>query len=370
MTPRIRVSLIFLIHGLVVATWVSRIAEVQKSLALAPGMFGTILLAAAAGSLFSLPLTGRLIDRRGSGPTTLYSSVAFCVALPLLGWASSPTALSAALFVCGAAAGSMDVSMNAQAVAVEQRSGRSMMSSFHALFSGGGMVGAALGGFVASRGVSPLTHFATAAVVLSMLAMVSARQLVEDHAHGSAPSFSILRIPRRAFALAAVAFIFFMVEGAMGDWDAIYLREFLGSGPGTAALGYAAFSFTMLIGRLVGDTVIARLGRSRTVRVFSLIAAAGLAVATAAWNVPVALFGFALVGAGCCVIVPVAFAGAGRISEMSKGAGIAAVSGAGYIGLLLGPPLVGFTAQVFSLRIALALLVLLTVSVAMLTQEN
>jgi MFS family permease len=156
----------------------------------------------------------------------------------------------------------------------------------------------------------------------------------------------------------------------MGDWDAIYLREFLSAGVGTAALGYAAFSLLMLAGRMVGDVAIGRMGRTRTVRSFSLVAAAGLALATAARSIPLALAGFGLVGAGCSVIVPVAFAGAGRIEGISKGAGMAAVSGAGYAGLLLGPPLIGFTAQGFGLRVALALLVLLAAMVAGFASER
>jgi MFS family permease len=370
MSLRLRVSLVFLVHGLVVSTWVSRIAEIQKTLGLSPGTLGTILLAAAVGSLVSMPVTGWLIDKEGSGRTTLYASLAFCLSLPLLSLASSAVWLSAALFVSGAAAAAMDISMNAQAVAVEERHGRSIMSSFHALFSAGGMAGAMAGGFLASRGVSPPAHFLGAAALFSIVAIFSARNLIADHAHPSAPSFSLARIPRQALSLAAIAFIFFMIEGAMGDWDAIYLREFLSAGVGTAALGYAAFSLLMLAGRMVGDVAIGRMGRTRTVRSFSLVAAAGLALATAARSIPLALAGFGLVGAGCSVIVPVAFAGAGRIEGISKGAGMAAVSGAGYAGLLLGPPLIGFTAQGFGLRVALALLVLLAAMVAGFASER
>jgi MFS family permease len=367
---RLRVSTIFLVHGLVVSTWVSRIPAIQTSLKLAPGTLGLTLLAAAVGSLVSMPLTGMLIDREGSGPVTTQSSIGFCLTLPLLALASNAWWLAGALFLYGFAAGAMDVGMNAQAVAVEQRCGRSMISSFHALFSAGGMLGSAAGGFIAARGINPLPHYLAAAAILLLVALAAARDLFEDHQHVDVlPSTSPFRLPGAVVALAAIAFIFFMTEGAVADWSAIYLREFNAAGPGTAALGYAAFSVAMAIGRFTGDAVIEKLGRRRTLEVFSLVAAAGLALAVAGPNTAVALAGFALTGAGCCVIVPVAFASAGRIAGLSKGIGMAAVTGAGYLGLVLGPPLIGFTAQAVTLRTALLLVVALSASAALIASK-
>ncbi len=359
---RLRVSLIFLVHGLIVSTWASRIPAIQSGLHLAPGALGLTLLAAALGAICSMPLTGWIIDREGSGPLTTQSTLAFCAVLPLLALASSPAMLAGALFLFGFAAGAMDVGMNAQAVAVEERQGRSMMASFHALFSTGGMAGAALGGAVASLNVSPLVHFACAALALAILGMISARNLLPDHHHPASPPSFAGHVPKAVVGLAAIAFTFFMAEGAIADWSAIYLREFQSAGPGRAAMGYAAFSVTMAIGRFLGDRVIDRLGRRRTLEVFSLIAAAGLALALAAPRFSIALAGFAMVGAGCCVIVPVAFAAAGRVPGLSKGAAMAAVTGLGYAGLVLGPPLIGFLAEAFTLRYALILVVLLCAS--------
>lgn len=365
---RLRVSVIFLVHGLVVATWVSRIPAIQSALQLDPGRLGLTLLAAAVGSLVSMPLAGILIDREGSGRVTTQASILFCLSLPLLAWAVNGYWLAGALFVYGAAAGAMDVGMNAQAVAVEQHYGRSLMSSFHALFSAGGMAGSALGGLVAAGAIAPLVHFSTAAAILLAIALVAARDLYPDHQHMDIPAPVPTRIPRSVVGLAAIAFVFFLSEGAMADWSAIYLREFLAAGPGTAAMGYAAFSVTMALGRFGGDAVIERLGRRRTLEVFSLVAASGLGLALAARSTTAALAGFALVGAGCCVIVPVAFAAAGRVEGVSKGVGMAAVTGCGYLGLLLGPPLIGFTAQVLTLRTALLLVVLLSAGGALLAR--
>ena len=366
---RVRVAIVFLIHGLVVSTWVSRIPAIQTALSLSPATLGLTLLAAALGSLVSMPLAGMLIDREGSGRVTLQGGILFCLSLPLLGLASNAWWLGAALFVYGAAAGAMDVGMNAQGVALEERSGRSLMSGLHALFSTGGMLGSVAGGWIAARGVAPLIHFSVACVILLAAELAVARRLIADYQHPTMlPAAGLSRIPRSVLALAAIAFIFFLAEGAIADWSAIYLREFLLAGPGTAAMGYAAFSVTMAIGRFGGDLVIEWLGRRRTLQVFSLVAAAGLALALAAYNTPLALAGFGVVGAGCCVIVPVAFAASGRVEGLSKGAGMAAVTGCGYFGLLVGPPLIGFTAQALTLRSALFLVVLLTAAAAVLAR--
>lgn len=344
-----------------VSAWVSRLAEIQTALRLSPGVLGLALLAAAVGALIATPLSGVLIDREGSGMVTWQGSLGFCLALPLLALAANVWWLAAALFVFGFTAGAMDVGMNAQAVAVEEQHRRSIMSSFHALFSAGGMIGSALGGWIASWHIAPLPHFAGAALVLAGTVLVVARNFLPDHAQPhERPPLVPNRIPLPVLGLAAIAFTFFMTEGAIADWSAIYLREFLHTGPGRAALGYSAFSLTMALGRWFGDGIIERLGRRRTLQAFSLLASSGIGLALIAPVFPLALVGFAVAGAGCCVIVPVAFAASGRVEGMSKGGAMAAVTGFGYLGLLLGPPLIGFLAQAASLRWALVLVVALS----------
>ena len=367
---RIRVSAIFLIHGLIVSTWVSRIPAIQAALGLSPATLGLTLLMAAVGSLVSMPVSGMMIDREGSGRVTAQASMLFSLSLPLIALAPNAWWLGAALFVYGAGAGAMDIGMNAQAVAVEDIYRRSLMSSFHALFSVGGMAGAGLGGMVAAAGVTQLSHMSVAGVALLAASFGVARNLVEDHHHPEMlPPLNPRRVPLSAVALATIAFIFFMAEGAMADWTGVYLTDFLNAGPGTAALGYAAFSVTMALGRIAGDGVIERLGRRRALAICSLITAAGLAEAMAAPSTWMALAGFALVGAGCSIIVPVCFAAAGRIEGLSKGVGMAAVTGAGYFGMLVGPPMVGFAAQAFTLRAALLIVALMAAGGAVLARS-
>jgi MFS family permease len=336
----------------VFSTWVSRIPAVQSHLNLRPSELGLALLGIAVGSMISMPIAGWTMARSGTGTVATVSSILFCLALPVPPLAGGALTLGLALTMLGFAAGAMDVSMNAQAVAVEERYGRSLMSAFHALFSIGGMAGSAIGGWVASRAIGPAPHLAVAGGVCLVLILFAIPYLVphDHHAIEHRPKF---RITARLAALAAIAFCFFLGEGAIADWSGLYLRHQLRTGAGTAALGYAVFSAVMAVGRLTGDLLINRFGRPALVRLGSAIAACGLGLALLLNNLPAALAGFGLTGAGCAVIVPIAFAAAGRMRELPPGSALTVVTAMGYFGLFAGPPSIGFLADAFGLRAAL-----------------
>lgn len=354
------IGAVFLIHGLVVSTWVSRIPAVQHQLSLTDGVLGLTLLGAAVGCVLATPLCGWMVTRYGSKRVTAWSSLGFCFSLILIPFAPDAAGLAAALVVFGGFGGTMDVAMNAQAVEVEKAFGRPSMSRFHAMFSLGGMAGAGLGGAVAARAVSPSNHFLAAALLLTIATAIAAPHMLARPSRilSKRERLPLSQIPRDLFAISAIAFCMLLSEGAMADWTAVYFRQGLGAGPGTAAAGYAVFSAAMATCRLLGDAVTLRLGNSNTVRTGSLLAAAGVLWAllsrTPGWALP----GFAVAGAGFSAIVPLAFGAGGRIPGVSPGAGIATITGLGYIGFLVGPPLIGFTAQMFTLRYALGIVVL------------
>lgn len=363
---------IFLVHGLGVSTWVSRIPTIQSNLRLNNGVLGVALLGAALGSVISIPLTGSLVTRFGSKRVTTLSTIGFCFALLPLALAIDAITLGLALVLFGALAGMMDVAMNAQGVEVEKRLGSPTMSRFHGLFSVGGMVGAGLGGVVAARQILPSLHFAVAAAALLVLTLFTAPRMIETHDGESLPHahrLPLSQMPRVLFALSAIAFCILLSEGAMADWTGVYLRQILAAGPGMAAAGYAVFSAAMAIFRLLGDAITLRLGSVRTVRIGGLVAAAGLTCALCAPSPGWALPGFAAAGAGFSVIVPLVFGAGGRVKDVSPGAGIATVTGFGYIGFLVGPPSIGFTSQLLTLRYALGIVVLLCLLAAKLSSS-
>lgn len=346
---------IFLIHGLVVSTWVSRIPSIQSALGLSNGVLGLTLLTSAAGAVCAIPLTGWLVSRYGSKSITIGASVTFCLALNLLGLAANRAALAGALYIFGAAAAAMDVSMNAQGVEVEKALGRPTMSRFHALFSLGGMLGAGAGGLVARAQISPMIHFFVASSVL-LIATSAISPLfihVAPRTVQGAHRLPIRQVPPILLALSAIAFFILLTEGAMADWTGLYLRQILNAGPGLAAAGYAVFSAAMALFRLLGDIITLRLGPAKTVRTGSLTAGLGvlwaISMPSPAWALP----GFFAAGAGLSVIIPLVFGSGGRVGSVSPGAGIATVTGLGYFGFIVGPPVIGFVSQIVTLRYAL-----------------
>src|SRR5581483_3730084 len=343
--------LLFLIHGLIVGTWVSRIPAVQSGLHLNNAVLGLTLLSTAAGAVCTIPITGSLISRFGSKRVTSISSLAFCLAVSLMGFAWDAPSLAAALFVFGGFAASMDVSMNAQGVEVEKALHKPTMSRFHAMFSFGAMAGAGIGGWVAARNVVPLAHFTVGGFVNLVAVMAAIPLLLETHAHltTSEHRLPLREIPPVLIALSAIGFCILLSEGAMADWTAVYYRQVLHTGAGIAAEGYAVFSAAMATFRFVGDWITGRLGPFHTVRAGCLVAAFGLlwtlSIHVPAWGLP----GLAITGAGLSVIIPLVFGSGGRVPGVNAGPGIATVTGIGYIGFIVGPPAIGFVSQIVTL---------------------
>lgn len=350
---------VFLVHGIVVATWVSRIANVKATLGLSDGALGVALFGSAIGSITAIPLCGWAASKYGSRITVQWTAAGFALSLVLLGLAPNFSSLFAALTLYGAMAGANDVAINAQAVGVERRIGSPTMSRFHAMFSLGGIVGSLIGGFVATSGIAPSAHFAAAAVLI-LAGILATRPLLID-THEKTPShMPFKRPPGALLLLSAIGFCIFLSEGAIADWTAVYFKQVLHTGDGTAAAGYAAFSAAMTVFRLAGDAITAKLGRAWTVRGGALVAACGLALVVAAGSPYVALAGFAAAGAGFSSIIPVVFAAGGRIPSVAEAAGVATVSGIGYLGFLAGPPMIGFISEGSSLRAGLFSLVVLS----------
>lgn len=365
------VVVLFLAHGLVVSSWLSRIPEVQAALHLNNAVLGLTLLSAALGAVLVIPLVGALVSRYGSRRIVLISGCAFCVSVVLPGLAPNAVALASALFIYGALAAAMDVSMNAQGVEVEKSLGTPTMSRFHAMYSAGAMAGATLGGWLAANHVSPPVHFAASGAANLILIVSIAPLLIADAPHplGSHPHRLPLRqTPAVLLALSAIGFCLLLSEGAIADWAAIYLRRSLHAGEGTAALGFAVFSAAMALFRFAGDLITARLGPQTTVRAGCIVAGGGLLLALAMPTPVLSLPGFAAAGVGMSVVIPLVFGSGGKVPGIAPGVGIATVTGIGYVGFIVGPPAIGFASQLLTLRVALGLVVLCCLVGAWLTR--
>jgi len=352
-------TVVFAANGLVFGSWVPRIPDVSADLALTPGQLGLALLAPAAGSLLSMPLAGAASSRYGSAPATRVTFALYSMTPFLIGLAPNLALLWAALFGWGIGFGALDVAMNAQGVTVERARGRPTMSSLHAAFSFGGLLGAILGSVAAATGIPVAAHLATTGFVLLAVIWPLSRWLLPDPATEGAPDPLFARPTGGLLILGAASFAALVCEGAAADWSAVYLRNDLGSSPGLSGAGFVAFSITMTIGRLAGDRLTDRWGRGRTLGILAAVGCLGMSGGLLVAQPVAAVVGFALLGLGLSCMVPVLFSAAGD-GPASSGPSIAAVSTCGYVGFIAGPALIGGLAELSSLPVALWLLPVLT----------
>ncbi|MFE3765273.1 MFS transporter [Streptomyces sp. NPDC059104] len=360
----------FLLNGFLMGMWIVHIPVVEQRTGIGHAELGRLLLLLGAGAFLGMRVAGPLTDRLGAR-AVLPASAALCgAAVVLPGLAGGAPALGAALLLLGIGNGTLDVSMNAHAVEVERGYGRPLMSAFHAAFSVGGVFAALAGALVLDRGWSPAAVLgATAAVSLVVTAGATRLLLprapadtpcspaetdragggpvtggpVTDAPAARGPVATARRTasPRRIRILAALAFLLMLCEGVANDWSTPHLRDVLGAPAGTAALAYGAFATAMTAGRMLADRVSGRLGPAAVLRGGSAVAAAGLALAALAPNVPVALAGWAVLGAGLSGCVPQLFSAAGHADPAAAGANVARVAGLGYLGMLAGPAVIG-----------------------------
>jgi MFS family permease len=394
----------FGIFGLVDGVWLARIPAVKQHLHLSDGLLGVALLAAPVGLVVVAAVADRLIERFGSARPTAAGAVAIALLPIAFGLSGSLAALMAVLLVYGMAGGMTDVAINAQAVRVERSYRRPIINSFHACFSFGGLLGALLGGLFAWADIGPAATFAAIGVPSAVVAVLARRRLLHgpeasDPAVAGAPVSDLAghaaagrdpdpagqdarpaargaagragwerrviatarrhAVALRIAALGLLALCSLLGEGAAGSWSAVYLRDNLGTSAAFAALGYAAFSVTMAVGRLTGDRLAARFGPGRLVSGCGVVAGLGLAGALISRSPALSLVGFALFGAGLSSTFPQLLSTAGNIQTPRSGTGIARVAGAGYLGLLVGPVLIGSFADLLGLRLALGIPVIL-----------
>jgi MFS family permease len=359
---QISTRIVFFVAGFGMASWAPLVPFAQVRTGIGDGALGLLLLCLGIGSIVTMSLAGALAAHFGCRTIVIASAVPLCISLPLLATLSNPALLASALLVFGAALGSLDVTMNIQAVIVERVSERSMMSGFHGLFSVGGIVGAVSVTTVLGLGASPLiaTMCVVAGIVVALAA--AAPHLLAYGSKGAAPIFPV---PRGVVLfIGALCFVAFLAEGAMLDWSAVFLTSTLDMAKAYAGLGYAAFSLTMTIGRLMGDRIGDRFGGASMIVFGGLCAAAGFAIATLVSSWQLALLGFSLVGVGCSNIVPVLYTFVGRQTVMPEHAAVSAITTLGYAGILVGPAMIGFVAHASSLSVAFLFLVMLQVGVA------
>jgi fucose permease len=366
--------------GLTGGVWMARVPAAKSQVHLSDGTLGVALLAVPVGLVLGAALAERLVDRVGSRVLARICGVGSCLAVMTPGLAHTLPELMAGLFVIGVVGGTLDVSLNAQGVRVEAAYGRPVMTSMHAFYSLGAILGSLAGGGLAWAGVGLLPSLVAIGVLGALIDGTAGPWLLPEKSRlapatpavpapaanrpdsPSVPSGASVtddtadarrRVRRLVLALGVLGVCGLVGEGAAGDWSAVYLKDNLGTSAGLAALGFSAFSVTMTLGRGVGDRLIRRFGVVPVIRVCGLIATAGLALALATPAPAVAIAGFTAFGAGLSIVVPQVFAAGGRADPFRPGSGLAKVVGFGYVGMAAGPAIIGLVADTIGLHLAL-----------------
>lgn len=342
---RLAVSLLFLMNGFVTGSWAPKIPEFKDRLGISESVLGLLILMFGVGSLVLMPIAGGYIARVGSQKVVKVTAIILSPLLLLLTLVPNVWAAAVGMFLLGGFVGAMDVAMNANAVEVEKSMRRAIMSSCHAYWSLGGLIGAGIGGFLMARfGVLP--HVFVVTVICLMLIAIAWPMILADKPHPAAAKEK-LRLPMTPLPwLIGIMALFSMVpEGTVLDWGALYLRNELGASVELSGFGFAAFSATMATMRFAGDLVRDRFGAKRTLRICTVTALVGMIVAGLAPNAYLAIVGFAIAGIGISNMVPIAFSAAGNMPGLRPGIGLSVATFMGYSGMLFAPSVIGFVAD-------------------------
>ncbi|WP_260637672.1 MFS transporter [Streptomyces angustmyceticus] len=349
------VALVFLAHGAVTGNFATRIPWIQDHTGISPGQLGLALAFPAIGASLAMPLAGRISHRFGARTALRGLLALWTLSLVLPALSPDMYALCPALLVYGAASGMSDVAMNALGMETEDRLGKPIMSGLHGMWSAGALLGSAAGTVAAHAGWDARLHLAGAALVLTLLGTLACRGVLDlRSAPDEHPPPRFALPPRSALLIGAIGFCAVFAEGAGLDWSAVYLRDELGTDAGLAAASTTAFACTMAAARLAGDRVVARFGAVRTVRAGGVLAASGGLLIIVARQPALAMGGFGLMGLGIAVVVPLAFAAAGR-SGPAPSQAIAGVATITYTSGLIAPSAIGGIAQATSLTMSFAL---------------
>ncbi|MEZ0451035.1 MFS transporter [Sphingobacterium thalpophilum] len=347
---RIAVSLFFFCQGIAFASWASRIPVIKERLHLSEAQLGTILLMLPVGQLATMALSGKLVTKYGSAKVLRIVPIAYVLVLCAIAFAQNAWQLGAILFLFGVTGNMCNISVNTQGVATEQIFKKSIMTSFHGAWSIAGFTGALVGLLTMNLGLDTFTHFLIILLFVVGNTLINQKYLVpgkspqkEKRSFFAKPEGSLLQ-------LGIIGFFSMATEGAMFDWSGVYFKEIVHAPEKFVVVGYASFMVMMAIGRFVGDGAIRRLGRKRTLQYSGLLMFAGMMTSVVFPQFFVCTLAFMLVGIGVACNVPSVYSLAGQNKNVPSGVALAMVSSISYLGFLMGPPLIGYIAEVFSLR--------------------
>jgi MFS family permease len=364
---RIAVSVFFFCQGLAFANWASRIPDIKTSLHLSEAGLGSILLALPVGQLVTMPFSGRLVTRFGSKYVLRVAVVGYVLSLTNIGLVDKPWQLALALCAFGIFGNMCNISVNTQAVHAEALYNRPIMASFHGIWSTAGFTGALIGSLMMKLDINPYYHFWIIAVFAITMMLIFNKYLLLTPTSKSASSFTKFKMPHGSLMLLGViAFCCMSAEGCMFDWSGVYFKQVVKAEGSLVSLGYASFMIMMATGRFTGDRLALKFGRKKMVQLSGVLIFIGMMIAVVFPTIIMATIGFLIIGFGVSSIIPLMFSTAGKIKEVASGIAIATVSGIGFFGFLIGPPLIGYIAQLAGLQYSFAVIAVMGLGITLL----
>jgi MFS family permease len=359
--PRVAVSVAFASNGIAAGSFMVRIPDFKEKLDITNSQFGLALFILMIGVLISIKKAGSLAAKYGSRTIAVPATVGMAVAMFLVSLTDTYLLFSLALFLFGFTLATQDISMNAHAIAVEHRYKARFMSTFHAIFSIGGLVGALLAGVLAQFEVSLIAHSIAVGSVVALFALLLRNWWLPAAVdiHPIEEGKKKIKKPRIFLILGILGFCGQVGEGAAGDWGGILARDEFGASPFLSSMPYVVFSATMVIGRLFGDRITTKYPAGRVLSAGGLISGGGLIAGLLIGGIYGQIFGWLTLGAGLSILIPILFSESGRIAkeqyagEIAPSEGVAMVSGVAYFGFMAGPPIIGFLSGVIDLRWAM-----------------
>lgn len=353
---RIAVSLFFFCQGLAFSSWASRIPTIMDKLHLSEAQLGTILLMLPIGQLITMPISGKLVTTYGSAKVMRIVAIIYALILCSIGFANNIYQLGAILLSFGIVGNMCNIAVNTQGVAAEKMYKRSIMSSFHGAWSIAGFTGALIGLLTMNLGIDTHIHFLIIFCLIVINTWINYPHLIPGKGDPQHRSSFFTKPESSMIQLGIIGFFSMATEGAMFDWSGVYFKDIVRAPENLIIVGYASFMVTMAIGRFIGDWVISRIGRKNTLQISGILMFTGMILSVVFPDFWVCTAAFMLVGIGVACNVPTVYSLAGQNKKIPSGVALAMVSSISYLGFLMGPPMIGYIAEIFNLQYSFGLI--------------
>jgi MFS family permease len=350
--------------GIVAGVWGVHVPSVKSAYALDERSLAAVLLATSVGSVIALFVAGRIVGRFGTARATVGAAAAFTVALALALHLPSVAVLLPVMVLFGAGESVYDVGINAEGTALETMSGRPIVSGLHGMFSAGAMLGSASAAAMLRAQLSASVQLTVVAATVLTIVVIAARWLLTERVPASHDAVHFAWPRGTLLLLGILVMSGMMAEGVMYNWSVLYVAQELATPQEQAAMAYVSFAGATALTRFVGDTIRARVSERTILFAGPTLSAISMALVIAIARPWAAYAGFALVGAGLATIVPILYNAATRVEGVSRAAAIASISSIGYVGFMIGPPIIGGIAHATTLSWAMGTLVVASLIVA------